>query len=115
MAVKSKKTDTNQRTGDYSKENSGLQGEVRHGQHDTAGKEQGIEVKGLWHTSTELPAYVTLVEAATTGSLRLNLNPLRVEPDLFQDEAEYERVTNSVVARIRSGEIQPREPELDEE
>ena len=38
-------------------------------------------------------------------------SPLQHEPGLFRDEAEYDRVVESVVARVRTGEIQPRQPE----
>lgn len=41
------------------------------------------------------------------GELKLDMNPLRQETDVFPTEEEYERTVNSVVARIRNGEILP--------
>ncbi|MDU0370420.1 hypothetical protein [Hymenobacter endophyticus] len=43
------------------------------------------------------------------GEIKLDVSPLRLEPGLFSSEEEYEQVVNSVVARIKSGEIQPSE------
>jgi hypothetical protein len=64
--------------------------------------------------STETLAETSLV-LRKQATLHLDMNPLRVESILFEDEADYERVTNSVAARIRSGEIQPCAPEEDEQ
>jgi hypothetical protein len=64
--------------------------------------------------STETIAETLLVLSKQT-TLHPDMNPLRVESMLFKDEVDYERVTNSVSARIRSGEIQPCEPEANEQ
>lgn len=58
---------------------------------------------------------VTTVFHNTAHELHTATSPLANEPGLFQDEAEYDRVATRVAERIRSGQVQPREPEEDEE
>ncbi|UYZ61437.1 hypothetical protein [Hymenobacter weizhouensis] len=66
----------------------------------------------LKRTVTEQQEELRQLKAAyRRGEIQLNLNPLRLEPDLFSSEQEYEQVVNSVVERIKNGEVKPSEEE----